>query len=353
MIASSLPVLVGSVLVGTASAVAGALAVRAEKLIERDDAAPKRLGGGTVRVRDLDDPLALGVHLAPPMTLPDGSVNLTPAFVRRDAGARLEDALKTSRFVLVVGESTAGKSRAAYEAMRACLPGHVFIRPAGREDLPEALARAQRQRRCVVWLDELDNYLGVNGLTASALSPLFADPDRHRVVLATMRSHERARHSPRNGASAGSDEAQHHRPAGDVIRLATEIRIERLWSAAARETTGWPAKWPGSWWNRGVEAWARVIARFSGSKPYSGIRSDVRATQAGPAGCAPGWPTTRSASTGSGVRSPGSPGAWPRSGTVTAEAYLEIAFREDSHSWSRWKTSHGTPGCPSRPPRAS
>ncbi|GLX94348.1 hypothetical protein Hesp01_22980 [Herbidospora sp. NBRC 101105] len=196
LLASSLPVLVGSVLVGTASAVAGAIAVRAEKMIEDEGAAPKRLGPRNVRVRDLDDPLALGVHLAPPVTLPDGTVDLVPGFVRRDASAELEDALRTSRFVLVVGESTAGKSRAAYEAMRACLPAHVFIRPTGREDLPEALARAERQRRCVVWLDELDLYLGVNGLTAPALSPLFADPGRHRVVLATMRSHERARYSP-------------------------------------------------------------------------------------------------------------------------------------------------------------
>ncbi len=42
LVASSLPVLVGSVLVGTASAIAGALAVRAEKAIENEAATPGR-----------------------------------------------------------------------------------------------------------------------------------------------------------------------------------------------------------------------------------------------------------------------------------------------------------------------
>jgi tetratricopeptide (TPR) repeat protein len=185
-------------------------------------------------VSDLDDPFELGVHLAPPLSMPDGRVDRLPPYVRRDRSVELEEALGASRFVLIIGESTAGKSRAAFEAMRTCLADHKFIRPAGKQDLPEALALAKRQRRCVVWLDELDRYLGVDGLTAEMLTPLFAEDGRHRVVLATMRSHERARYSPRNGPGLSGSDLQAHRLAGDVLKLAREIRIERLWSAEER-----------------------------------------------------------------------------------------------------------------------
>ncbi|MEV5887851.1 tetratricopeptide repeat protein [Nonomuraea fuscirosea] len=236
-LASSMPVLIGSVLVGGASAIAGALTVRAERTIDRDSAAPPHPAlrrGKPIRVSDLRDPFQLGVHLAPPLSMPDGRVDRLAPYVRRDLSSELEEALGQSRFVLVIGESTAGKSRAAYEAMRKRLPDHAFIRPAGKQDLPEALALAMRQRRCVVWLDELDRYLGVDGLTAEVLGPLFAEADRHRVVLATMRSHERAQYSPRNGSGLSGNDLQAHRQAGDVLKLAREIRIERLWSAEER-----------------------------------------------------------------------------------------------------------------------
>lgn len=59
--------------------------------------------------------------------------------------------LGASRFVVVIGESTAGKTRLTYEVMRSRLPDHVFIRSAPAE-LGEALALALRQRDSVIWL---------------------------------------------------------------------------------------------------------------------------------------------------------------------------------------------------------
>jgi hypothetical protein len=47
-------------------------------------------------------------------------------------------ALLAGGFVLVVGDSTAGKTRLAYEAMRACLPRQTCVNPGH----PDALAAA-------------------------------------------------------------------------------------------------------------------------------------------------------------------------------------------------------------------
>ncbi|XVQ09202.1 tetratricopeptide repeat protein [Spirillospora sp. CA-255316] len=235
--AASLPALAGSALVAVAGGFAGVLAVRAERSIERNaPVKPSReLQGRPPRVRDLDDPLAVGVHPALSQTTEAGTVDRCPPFVRRDRSGDVEAALRRGGFVLVVGESTAGKTRAAYEAMRACLPDHVFVRPRSREDLPEALRSAARHRRSVVWLDDLELYLGPNGLTAGMIGSLPATPRRRTVVLATMRSHERARYSPRFAQAAETHDRHAMRLAGEVLNLAHEVRIERLWSDRERD----------------------------------------------------------------------------------------------------------------------
>jgi hypothetical protein len=121
----------------TDPAVLGQLVERSlrELTVRKTRAAGGQLAGGgpgrplarrLVRVRDLRDPLVAGVH----RPLPAGEAEQPlPPFVARDQTPTLVDLLGMSRFILVVGESTAGKTRMAYEAMRARLPGHMFIQP--------------------------------------------------------------------------------------------------------------------------------------------------------------------------------------------------------------------------------
>ncbi|WP_433251806.1 hypothetical protein [Actinomadura nitritigenes] len=77
--------------------------------------------------------------------------------------------------------------------------------------------------------------MGANGLTAEVVSSLLAAPKGHRVVLATMRSHERARYSPRFARRAGDDQQHSLRRAGEALNLAREVRIERLSSSKERQ----------------------------------------------------------------------------------------------------------------------
>ena len=95
---------------------------------------------------------------------------------------------------MLVGESAAGKTRAAFEAMRAVLPDHLFIAPAGVEHVAAAAAKALGTGNCVLWLDDLELYLGSSGAPLrKAIVDVLAGAAHHRVVLATLSAIEEGR----------------------------------------------------------------------------------------------------------------------------------------------------------------
>ncbi|NUR29887.1 MAG: hypothetical protein HOV83_29230 [Catenulispora sp.] len=102
----------------------------------------------------------------------DGLKGRLPAYVERDTdtapgGVRelLRQVKDGGGMVVVVGESSVGKTRCAFEAIRAVMPGWWMIIPADGDHLRE-LAR-QPLARTVIWLDELQDYLdGERGLNA-------------------------------------------------------------------------------------------------------------------------------------------------------------------------------------------
>ncbi|MEU6210526.1 tetratricopeptide repeat protein [Streptomyces sp. NPDC047023] len=186
-------------------------------------------GGRIPPLRRVDRPEQAGVH-------PAGagrSGEPAPAYVRRDAEPRLREALGRSGFVLLVGESTAGTSRLAYEVARSLYPRHAFVRPLSRAALPAALRAAARRRRSVLWLDDLDDFLGAGGLTAALLAGVAAAPGR-RIVLATLRTQEFRRfHAREKGRLTGSDRDA-WRIQREVLERAEVVRLALQWSAAER-----------------------------------------------------------------------------------------------------------------------
>lgn len=244
-IAQVLPVVWAAVAAAPAAAVAAVLSERgraalesgAERSREPQEQLYSIRNHRLPRVSELDDPVAVGVHPAAASPTLTGGVNRVPPFVQRDRSVEVEAALRRGRgLVLLVGESTAGKSRAAFEAMRACLPGHTFICPRDRSALPAAIAAVQERRSCVVWLDDLERYLGFGGLTGHLLARLLGKADRQVVVLATMRAQERALYSPRRDAG-GIDPGERDlvRAGREVLDLAVEIRLDRRWSLTELE----------------------------------------------------------------------------------------------------------------------
>jgi hypothetical protein len=179
-------------------------------------------------VRDLSDPIAIGVHPAEAIEIA-GAIDRLPPYITRDREPDLHAALRRGDFVLLVGESTAGKTRAAFEAMRLLLGDCRFVAPSSREALPGLLDSLDEAGDYVVWLDDLERFLGPGGLTVSVLGRVMSPPVR-TVVLATIRSHEFDRYRDRaEGQLAGSDR-EAWREGRAVLRQAQIIHLSRRWT---------------------------------------------------------------------------------------------------------------------------
>ncbi|GHC60254.1 tetratricopeptide repeat protein [Streptomyces flavofungini] len=201
---------------------------------------------GTPQQRYLQDPdrwplarewdaLAAGAHRARPGE--DGSK--LPPYVTRDVDTelreRIQEAAEDGGLVLVVGDSTAGKTRAAFEAVRELLPEHrVLAPPAGAplRPAPDAV-EACAHRRCVVWLDDLEQYLGPDGLEPE----LLAEFVRLRVpVVATMRLKPYETFS--TSTDDGTGEQRWAGLSSRVLRTAEVVDLDRLWSAGELSRAG-------------------------------------------------------------------------------------------------------------------
>lgn len=196
-------------------------------------------GGRLPKVREVSDPVMLGVHPSSPVHAgsrgPAGEPLLerVPAYVPRDVDHELRRRLAVSGFVLVVGDSAAGKSRAASEAI-AALPDHVLVVPQSRESVSVAVDKAAGTRRCVLWLDDLENYLGPGGLTREGVARVVAGKRSHRVIVATLRAAEEALLL---ADDAGREEGgwQSHRDARKVLEQAHRIPLPRIFSRPEQE----------------------------------------------------------------------------------------------------------------------
>jgi len=128
-----------------------------------------RQPAGAVRVCEAS-PRELGVHAA---IQARGAVGELPMYVPRDVDAGLREAVSAGTnqgcFLLLVGSSSVGKTRSAYEAVLACVPDWWLVHPADAEQVRAVAAAA---RPAVVWLDELQRYLGDQGVTAETVRAL-------------------------------------------------------------------------------------------------------------------------------------------------------------------------------------
>ncbi|MFJ1754375.1 tetratricopeptide repeat protein [Kitasatospora sp. NPDC088134] len=169
-------------------------------------------------VRDFE-PSELGVHRARTGT----DESRVPTYVLRDIDgeirAELSRTASTGGMVLLSGDSTAGKTRAAYEALRAVLPDALMFVPGRARDLGDLIGTLSRSRPApgvvrVLWLDNLERYLASPGFDVSALRSLRR---AGVVVLATIRLAVRQQYMA-SGVGA------------DVLKSCREFAVERLWS---------------------------------------------------------------------------------------------------------------------------
>jgi putative nucleotidyltransferase with HDIG domain len=139
----------------------------------------------TVRVAHADQ-RRLGVHAAIKV---EGAPGDLPTYVARDVDAGpdgvralVSRAAARGGLVLLVGGSSVGKSRCAFEALRAVVPQWWLWHPADAARIRQVATAPPG--RLVVWLDELQRYLGGSaGLRAATVRTLL---HARTVMIATL-----------------------------------------------------------------------------------------------------------------------------------------------------------------------
>ena len=104
-------------------------------------------------------------------------------YVRRDAHDKLHDFLKDRTPVLVEGPSMAGKTRLVVQVLRKEWPDARVLFPKGEDDVEKLLKTRQRPiRGAIIFLDELERFLGKEGFTLGVLNKWIDDSC---IVVAT------------------------------------------------------------------------------------------------------------------------------------------------------------------------
>jgi hypothetical protein len=199
---------------------------------------PSRSPGGLdVTMRSAARPVAawdaqlLGVH----RTITADSVNgqalpeLTP-YVPRAHDTRLRELLAAPEhpvMVALVGGSSTGKTRAAFEAVRACLPDWSLLSPVDAAELLAQLRNDEVTPRTVLWLNELQIFLRDQPEVAAGLRRLLAG-DGPVVVIGTMwpRFWKELTSRPSEG------EHETHHQARELLQLADRVYAPERFTGA-------------------------------------------------------------------------------------------------------------------------
>ncbi|WP_405594162.1 hypothetical protein OG741_01165 [Streptomyces sp. NBC_01410] len=193
-------------------------------------------------IGDVSDPLVLEIHRSVEVLTGDANLPLLPAYVRRVHDDVLDTAVAEaaagrSRLVCVVGESSTGKTRACWEAVRRLPAGWELWQPV-------APGRAQALRngltsvgpRTVVWLNEAQLFFqtpssGLGEELAAGLRELLNDPQRGPVlVVATMWPgywHELTA-APKDGEGGDARSEARALLAGRDVQVARRLRPSEL-----------------------------------------------------------------------------------------------------------------------------
>src|SRR5258708_26037104 len=138
--------------------------------------------GGRPRVRD-GGVGQLGVHAA----------RVQIPYIERDQRDKREEAVGLGRAVLVVGHSMSGKTRLAAEVVKRKFPDALLLNPESGKALQEMLDGGLDTAGVVVWLDDLERFLGVDGLTVGLLDRLITDG---AIAVSTIRVQQRETYRP-------------------------------------------------------------------------------------------------------------------------------------------------------------
>lgn len=171
------------------------------------------------------DPVDLGVH----NSIDTEPGQPLPPYVMRAHDKKLRGAISAggSTFVVLIGNSSTGKSRACYEAAVECLPSWVVYQPRDAKELLELLTLHAMEPYGLVWLDMIDQFLSgdVGAEIATQLIHLLTDGPQPVVVLGSTWKRTWLRMS-------GYADNDREESASTVIALLEHARTTRIYLPA-------------------------------------------------------------------------------------------------------------------------
>lgn len=195
---------------------------------------------GAIRVRDASW-LHLGVHR--PIQVASTDPASLPTYVPRDIDgdpntglwAQVTTAARHGGFIVLVGESSTGKTRSLFEAVTALLGDWWLLRPSDVAATSLAEVSLAPPNHLVVWLDSLQNHMGPGGLDAASVRRLTAGG---AVLLGELWPHLHDEYASPPSAAFHSDSQDDPRVvARQVLELATVIHLPRKPTQAENNRT--------------------------------------------------------------------------------------------------------------------
>lgn len=135
------------------------------------------------------------------------------AYVERRQDAHIESVLTRRRFVVVTGQAKAGKSRSTFEAVRKTFPRHRLVAPEFRDGPRKLMQTGFDFNDCVLWLDDLEDFLAGASLTSAMIQHVLSHP--HAVIAATLRRYR-------------LDEAQASAESRSLLNMAEVVELEAV-----------------------------------------------------------------------------------------------------------------------------
>ncbi|MFJ1579090.1 tetratricopeptide repeat protein [Streptomyces sp. NPDC088182] len=183
------------------------------------------------------NPIELGVHRA----APDSNGDALTRYVSRDIDDAIDDALEEASseggFLLFVGDSAAGKTRTAIEAVKRSLGSfRLFSASSAIEiSLFAQVVQSVSDPRVILWLDDLERFFEA-GFNSGILNEIIR---ARAVVVATLRHDEYKRYRKKIGRRQKSpldgSESWGTYNGARILDLVDPIIIERGWSKGEKE----------------------------------------------------------------------------------------------------------------------
>ncbi|MFI6921526.1 helix-turn-helix domain-containing protein [Nonomuraea spiralis] len=192
--------------------------------------------------------------------------------------------------MLLVGGSSVGKTRSAYEAIRELMPEWWVLHPANIRQMEQVAEAVAAPIKLVIWLDELQKYLaGPTGLGAGTVRAL----QRPGVVMVATMWPEWYRLYTKQPTS-GADFVDPFETAREVLKLADVIHLDSRLSLSELERARTLATGGDRYWKAALEsndygpiqviaAAPHLVAHWKGGGSYSAavLNAAIDATRLG------------------------------------------------------------------------